>query len=109
MRAHTVIAVILLSRLLAAGAASAEESGIGREAGEPLYAAAPMRQTEDQAAAKSRGCMSCHTTTDSLTMHSSPGVILGCTDCHGGNASVFARPGTPASAPEYRQALEAAH
>jgi hypothetical protein len=109
MRAHTVMAVILLSRLLAAGAASAEESAIGREAGEPLYAAAPMRQTEDQAAAKSRGCMSCHTTTDSLTMHSSPGVILGCTDCHGGNADVFRASLAKRESAEYRRALDAAH
>src|SRR3974377_1329306 len=50
---------------------------------------APMKQTEAEAATKSAGCMSCHTTTDSLTMHTSPGVTLGCTDCHGGNAAIF--------------------
>ena len=70
---------------------------------------APMKETAAEAAAKSAGCMSCHTTTDSLTMHTSPGVTLGCADCHGGNATVFrdrnAMPGSPA----YRQALDAAH
>ena len=44
---------------------------------------APMKQTAAEATAKSAGCMSCHTTTDSLTMHTSPGVTLGCADCHG--------------------------
>ncbi len=38
---------------------------------------------------KSAGCMSCHTTTDSRSMHQNPAVHLGCTDCHGGNAEVF--------------------
>ncbi len=43
-------------------------------------------QTPDQARAKSVGCMECHKTTDALSMHKSPNVVLGCTDCHGGNA-----------------------
>jgi hypothetical protein len=42
-------------------------------------------QTEEEAAAKSAGCMECHKTTDAHTMHASPNVVLGCTDCHGGN------------------------
>src|ERR1700735_2711398 len=53
--------------------------------------------------------MSCHTTTDSLTMHTSPGVILGCADCHGGNAAAALPPGTPPDSPEYRRVLDAAH
>jgi LVIVD repeat len=51
-------------------------------------AAAPERQSVMDAEKKSRGCMSCHTTTDRHTMHANPGVVLGCTDCHGGNANV---------------------
>ena len=43
-------------------------------------------QTPEQARAKSAGCMDCHTTTDAHTMHASPNVVLGCTDCHGGDA-----------------------
>jgi hypothetical protein len=49
---------------------------------------APKSQTPEQALVKSTGCLSCHTDTDSLSMHASPGVILGCTDCHGGDATV---------------------
>jgi hypothetical protein len=42
-------------------------------------------QTPEQAMSKSVGCMECHKTTDAISMHTSPNVILGCTDCHGGN------------------------
>ncbi|MCQ8896279.1 hypothetical protein NQT62_07500 [Limnobacter humi] len=87
--------------------------------------AAPARQTEAQAQLKSEGCMSCHTQTDQHTMHENPGVVLGCTDCHGGNASVkWAGPETPVGSlafdhtraarehgynPAYRVALDQAH
>lgn len=49
---------------------------------------APRFQSVADANAKSTGCMTCHTSTDSQSMHESPGVILGCTDCHGGNADI---------------------
>ena len=42
-------------------------------------------QTQSEADRKSAGCIQCHTTTDAHTMHTSPNVVLGCTDCHGGN------------------------
>lgn len=35
---------------------------------------------------KSRGCVFCHKGIEE--MHSSPNVVLGCTDCHGGNANL---------------------
>src|SRR5438477_10442295 len=49
---------------------------------------APERQTAQDALAKSLGCVSCHTATDHTTMHVNTGVILGCTDCHGGDVKV---------------------
>ena len=52
--------------------------------------AAPKYQSIESANNKSEGCESCHTSTDSASMHESPSVILGCTDCHGGDADVFA-------------------
>jgi hypothetical protein len=45
-------------------------------------------QSQEDADRKSSGCVSCHTETDAKTMHSSQSVRLGCTDCHGGDASV---------------------
>jgi hypothetical protein len=70
---------------------------------------APVKQSAGEAQQKSAGCVSCHTATDSLTMHSSPGVVLGCTDCHGGNAAAFVPPGVQPGSAEYRRALDAAH
>ncbi len=52
--------------------------------------------------------MTCHTATDRRTMHQNPGVVLGCTDCHGGNASVEAR-GTRREAREYLDLMRQAH
>src|SRR5262245_47489331 len=40
-------------------------------------------QTPSEAQAKSAGCIECHTGVNE--MHHSPNVVLGCTDCHGGN------------------------
>lgn len=56
----------------------------------PFYPPAPAAQDQALADTKSTGCLSCHTTTDQHTMHSNPAVVLGCTDCHGGDASIEA-------------------
>ncbi|HTB92498.1 MAG TPA: hypothetical protein VK728_06680 [Candidatus Sulfotelmatobacter sp.] len=70
----------------------------------------PFRgQSQEEATAKSTGCMSCHTTTDEPTMHPSKGVHLGCTDCHGGNNSVVVAAGVAPTSPEYQGAKEKAH
>ena len=52
----------------------------------PLWPADLLRQTVEEAAAKSAGCQSagCHAGIE--RMHVSPAVHLGCTDCHGGDA-----------------------
>ena len=78
-------------------------------------AAAPAKQTQAEARGKSIGCLSCHTATDQHTMHRNPAVILGCTDCHGGNPLALKPPGADpadpkaASDPAYREAVKAAH
>jgi len=56
----------------------------------PHYPPAPKSQTQAMADSKSQGCISCHTASDRHTMHSNPAVVLGCTDCHGGDANVQA-------------------
>ena len=58
---------------------------------------------------KSSGCISCHTSTDEPTMHSAKTVHLGCTDCHGGDASISAVGGAARNSPEYNSAKEKAH
>jgi len=66
-------------------------------------------QSQEEAMAKSTGCISCHTASDEPTMHPSKGVHLGCTDCHGGNNSVEVAAGTSATSQEYQSAKEKAH
>ncbi|MDP9139941.1 MAG: hypothetical protein M3O62_04015 [Pseudomonadota bacterium] len=75
----------------------------------PVYPDAPRVQTQAEADAKSGGCVSCHTNTDQKTMHRQPGVILGCTDCHGGSATVTKPEGFEKGAAEYEGALAEAH
>ena len=73
---------------------------------------APARQSLMDESRKSFGCVSCHTTTDRHTMHASPGVVLGCTDCHGGDANVKKPADSThhgAGREQYMKAMAAAH
>ena len=63
---------------------------------------APRGQSPEQALAKSASCLSCHSRTDSMSMHD-PEVVLGCTDCHGGDATVTRAAFT------YEEAMKRAH
>ncbi len=56
----------------------------------------------------SRGCIDCHTKTDAPTMHTNPGVHIGCAECHGGNAEVRAL-GVTAGSSDYESAKRKAH
>ena len=70
---------------------------------------APKNETQEQANAKSAGCMSCHTQVDSMTMHPEGNVVLGCTDCHGGDASVHVGKELDPKSKAYAQARDQAH
>jgi LVIVD repeat len=77
-------------------------------------APAPRTQSWDEARAKSgvrqeSGCQSCHYESDAHTMHRSPAVVLGCTDCHGGNPSVTGDWRLPHDDPRYVEARDRAH
>ena len=111
MQMRRLIAFLLfaLVALLAPGAVWATELTQGIIERVTTAPPAPLKQSQADADRKSGGCLSCHTTTDSLTMHTSPGVTLGCADCHGGNAGVFVPAGAAPGSPEYRHALDAAH
>ena len=72
--------------------------------------APPARgQSQEEAARKSSGCISCHTSTDEPTMHPTKTVFLGCTDCHGGNSSIAVAANTASNSAEYHTAKEKAH
>lgn len=64
-------------------------------------------QTDDDAMAKSRGCLSCHGGIEKA--HASGAVKLGCTDCHGGDAGPSVSEGTSPDAASYVEAKRAAH
>jgi hypothetical protein len=79
---------------------------------ERTYVKAPdaeKGQSPDAVDAKNQGCMSCHTQTDSPSMHRSSGVNLACVDCHGGDASVTWSGGHTPDAADYISARDSAH
>ena len=75
-------------------------------AGAPL---APAAQTAAEAASKSNGCRSCHTASDASSMHASAAVVLGCSDCHGGDPTVKADGSEARASGEYRELMRRAH
>src|SRR5258708_6027131 len=103
LRTLSVLCVSALSFFFALHASSKPPARAPQES-------APFRgQSQEEADRKSSGCISCHTSTDEPTMHPTKTVHLGCTDCHGGNASVSVVPGMAANSGEYKAAKERAH
>jgi hypothetical protein len=95
-RHFTVPGIGLMAVLFAAWAFASGEDETPVERAYAVSPAAPAKQGYAEAAAKSGGCLTCHTATDLPTMHASPAVVLGCTDCHGGDATVrFSRAADP--------------
>jgi len=90
------------------GLAAAAESEQARNIEYSPHPPAPAKQDRREAQIKSAGCASCHTASDAVTMHVSDAVILGCSDCHGGDASVFLAPG-PRSETVYDDTRDRAH
>jgi hypothetical protein len=123
------LSTIALSHLPSPALASGEETPVERSYVQAPDA--PKNQSAAQADAKSAGCMSCHSPIDQKSMHASPAVVLGCTDCHGGDPAVHGpatagsehAPAAPAHgadsdaehghstsyAPDYAAAMERAH
>jgi hypothetical protein len=66
-------------------------------------------QSQADADRKSSGCLTCHTATDSPTMHITGTVRLGCTDCHGGNSDARIVADTPQNSVGYVQVKKQAH
>ncbi|MBI3517018.1 MAG: hypothetical protein HY060_23555 [Proteobacteria bacterium] len=95
--------------LLVAAAAHAAEGEHPRDIHYVTAPPAPAIQNQAQASMKSMGCLTCHTKTDEPTMHVSAGVILGCTDCHGGNPQIARPEGSQPDDAGYRAALDQAH
>lgn len=89
--------------------AAEKEKPIKRDYSAVFAPPAPARQSVAEMEAKSAGCNTCHVKTDAPTMHLTPAVRLGCTDCHGGNASVRGNSELPHDHPDYVAARDRAH
>src|SRR5450432_1951900 len=101
------LAALLLAAPLSLRAAGEDEKPVARS-----YHTAPAAmqgETEEQAHAKSAGCESCHTASDAPSMHKSSAVVLGCADCHGGDATVMAGAGLQKGTSEYAALRDRAH
>ena len=80
----------------------------GPTPGYPRFPPAPASQSTEEVTRKSAGCLGCHEATESATMHPNAAVALGCTDCHGGDATVT-RGTQPKTSPGYTAARDRAH
>ncbi|MCB0322763.1 MAG: hypothetical protein KDD69_04285 [Bdellovibrionales bacterium] len=98
---HT-LGVIALAALYVCSplSASAEDFSV------PYQPVARMSVEEMDAA--SVGCKDCHSPTDAPTMHHTPGVVVGCANCHGGDPKVRAG-GLKKGTPKYDAAKQQAH
>jgi hypothetical protein len=100
-----LLPVLLAGPLLA----SEGEKPVARDYSLVRAPPAPQNQTPEDAEAKSAGCVSCHTDSEARTMHPTPAVVLGCTDCHGGNPAVRGDSALPHDDPRYVAARDRAH
>src|ERR1700681_3774201 len=64
-------------------------------------------QSQEEAARRSAGCVSCHGFTEAPSMHTTGTVQLACIDCHGGQGGVMRPAGSNVSA--YERAKHQAH
>ena len=96
--------------LIAVNAAASSDADKHRVLVRSSAAPAPAAQTSEAVWRKSEGCLSCHTESDSKTMHGSPAVQLGCVDCHGGNADILLTdPLLPMDSEQYLGVIDQAH
>ena len=86
-----------------------EEKPVTRDYSRVIAASAPQSQSWEDATAKSASCRGCHTASDQKTMHASTAVVLGCVDCHGGNAALPVAVGIARTDPRYDQLRDDAH
>ncbi len=105
----STLALLVIASAIFAGSAQAASMYHAVERDYVTAPHAPASQSQAEMDKKSEGCVSCHTDTDSKTMHVNPGIKLGCTDCHGGNFSVFRPTGTEKGDEPYLAAMNKAH
>ena len=115
--ATTLVAGALLAAVNLGTAHSESAPPAGPTAAVASAPPAPARQDQADALAKSAGCESCHgygkptdaAIPDHRSMHANPGVVLGCTDCHGGDAQVQRPAAAQRPDKPYADAMRLAH
>jgi hypothetical protein len=109
MRGRTRISLVasLLVCVCSIVATARNYSAAAQQPAEPISLL--RGQSEEEAARKSAGCISCHGQTDEPTMHPTKTVHLACTDCHAGNSSISVATGADPNSSEYKSAKEKAH
>mgnify|MGYP003691905553 FL=1 len=82
--------LLLLMQLVVVSSCLGASKGMGEAfpRSYPEMVPAPFSQDAATAELKTAGCQTCHAKAEHKTMHKAPSVVLGCTDCHGGNANV---------------------
>jgi hypothetical protein len=85
------------------------QSGAPAQTSEVQSDSLRLKQSQADVDAKSAGCQSCHTSTDSSTMHVSQSVRIGCADCHGGDPTAQVSAGLSSSSAEYQNIKIKAH
>lgn len=103
------IFVFMVGTSSTGGTSNAAEGEHALEIDYPVYPPAPPDQTEAMASTKSVGCQSCHTKSDQATMHPQRSVVLGCTDCHGGDADVQLTTTAAQGTAEFEEVMNRAH
>jgi hypothetical protein len=103
------LALLALIPLVGVAIASEGELPVERDYARVRAAPAPKWQVQTDADAKSAGCISCHTASDEVTMHAPKSVVLGCTDCHGGDPKVVASATLAATDRNYIKLRDEAH
>src|SRR5690554_159186 len=106
---HLKYLLVTLLFSLFCTALHASEAAVEKIENRVTAPSAPSFQTLLEADKKSSGCASCHTESDSKTMHANPAVVLGCADCHGGNAQVQKPDGAEPKDEAYLDAMKQAH
>jgi hypothetical protein len=81
IRRATIGAIAIAATVVAAG----RQDASGAAGRMPALREPLLVQTQTIADTKSSGCLACHAGIE--PMHASPAVKLGCTDCHGGDAT----------------------
>jgi LVIVD repeat len=104
-----LLCILLCTTLIPTNIYASSDQHVLVERNYPVFPDAPSSQSPKEVKVKNKGCMSCHTKTDQLSMHASDSVNLACIDCHGGNTKILKPASSKKNDQNYRAAQDKAH